>query len=55
MKESGYQGKVEAHPSELAALQALAERAGKGDVVAVMTHVERTEIADWPKSGATGR
>jgi cyanophycin synthetase len=50
VKEGGYAGKVEAHPSELAALQALAERAGKGDVVAVMTHVERTEIADWLKS-----
>jgi hypothetical protein len=47
VKESGFDGKVEAHPSELAALQALEKRARKGDVVAVMTHVERTQIAEW--------
>ncbi|HEX6474186.1 MAG TPA: Mur ligase family protein [Candidatus Limnocylindria bacterium] len=50
VKEGGFTGKVEALPSELGALQALEKRAGKGDVVAVMTHVERTEIADWLKS-----
>jgi cyanophycin synthetase len=50
VKEGGFAGKVEALPSELAALQALEQRARKGDVVAVMTHVERTEIADWLKS-----
>jgi cyanophycin synthetase len=50
VKEGGFAGKVEAHPSELAALQALEKRARKGDVVAVMTHVERSEIADWLKS-----
>ena len=55
VKEGGFTGKVEAHPSELTALQALEKRAGRGDVVAVMTHVERTEIADWLKSPATGR
>jgi cyanophycin synthetase len=43
----GFGGEVEAHPSELAALQALLARARSGDVVAVMTHVERTEIGDW--------
>ncbi|HET9541252.1 MAG TPA: Mur ligase family protein [Candidatus Limnocylindria bacterium] len=47
VQEGGFSGKVEAHPSELAALQALEQRAKKGDVVAVMTHVERSEIADW--------
>ena len=47
VQEGGFSGKVEAHPSELAALQALEQRAKKGDVVAVMTHVERAEIADW--------
>jgi cyanophycin synthetase len=47
VKEGGFTGKVEAHPSELTALQALAKRARKGDVLAVMTHVERSEIADW--------
>jgi cyanophycin synthetase len=50
VKEGGFTGKVEAHPSELTALQALEKRAKSGDVVAVMTHVERTEIADWLKS-----
>ena len=50
VKEGGFAGKVEAHPSELAALQALEKRAKKGDVVAVMTHVERAEIADWLQS-----
>jgi cyanophycin synthetase len=47
VQEGGFAGKVEAHSSELAALQALEQRAKKGDVVAVMTHVERSEIADW--------
>ena len=42
VQEGGFSGKVEAHPSELAALQALEQRAKKGDVVAVMTHVERS-------------
>jgi cyanophycin synthetase len=43
----GFRGEVEAHPSELAALQALLLRARRGDVVAVMTHVERVEIGEW--------
>jgi cyanophycin synthetase len=43
----GFGGEVEAHPTELAALQALLARARRGDVVAVMTHAERQEIADW--------
>jgi cyanophycin synthetase len=50
VKEGGFSGKVEAHPSELAALQALEQRAKRGDVVAVMTHVERADIADWLQS-----
>jgi cyanophycin synthetase len=45
--ETGYAGQVEAHPNELAALQALVGRARAGDVVAVMTHVERSEIGEW--------
>ena len=45
--DGGYRGIVEAHPSELSALQALLRRARAGDAVAVMTHVERAEIADW--------
>ena len=45
--EAGYRGKVPAYPSELAALQGLLERADPGDVVAVMSHVERQEIFEW--------
>ena len=45
--EGGHKGKVESYPSEMTALQALLRRARPGDVVAVMTHVERAEIADW--------
>jgi cyanophycin synthetase len=45
--DAGYRGEVRAYPSELAALQALARRARSGDLVAVMTHVERAEIAAW--------
>jgi cyanophycin synthetase len=45
--EAGYRGKVPAYPSELAALQELVERADPGDVVAVMSHVERQEIFEW--------
>ena len=54
VQEGGFTGTVEALPTELAALQALLARARKGDVVAVMTHVERTEIADWLKSAGYG-
>jgi cyanophycin synthetase len=45
--ESGYKGPVEAFPTELAALEELASHARRGDVVAVMSHVERTEIFTW--------
>ena len=45
--ESGYKGAVDAFPTELAALEGLASRARRGDVVAVMSHVERTEIFTW--------
>ena len=50
LKEGGFAGKVQALPTELAALQALERRARKGDVVAVMTHVERVEIGEWLQS-----
>jgi len=43
----GYRGEVPAHPTELAALQALLNRSRSGDVVAVMAHVERQAIFDW--------
>ena len=39
--------RVDVHPTELTALQALVARAQPGDVVAVMAHVERAEIFAW--------
>jgi cyanophycin synthetase len=45
--DGGYRGQVEAHETELGALQALIERSRRGDVVAVMSHVERPEIFEW--------
>ena len=50
--EGGYAGDVEAHTTELAALQALLGRARRGDVVTVMSHAERAEIFAWlPEEG----
>ena len=50
--EGGYEGDVEAHTTELAALQALLGRARRGDVVTVMSHAERAEIFAWlPEEG----
>ncbi|HJP70647.1 MAG TPA: cyanophycin synthetase, partial [Candidatus Limnocylindria bacterium] len=46
-REGGYSGRITALPSELRALRALVRRASRGDVCAVMTHVERREIGDW--------
>jgi cyanophycin synthetase len=43
----GYAGAVETYPGELVALQALLSRARAGDVAAVMSHVERTDIFEW--------
>jgi cyanophycin synthetase len=43
----GYAAEVPAVPSELESLQALLSRARRGDVVAVMSHVERAEIFAW--------
>lgn len=45
--EGGYRGEVEAFPTELEALQALVARSRRGDVAAVMAHVERQAIFDW--------
>jgi len=45
--EGGYRGQIEALPTELKALQALLRRSRRGDVCAVMTHVERAEIFGW--------
>jgi cyanophycin synthetase len=47
LRQSGYARPVPAYPTELEALQALLRRARRGDVAAVMSHVERTEIFGW--------
>ena len=45
--EAGYRGEVEAIETERGALETLLGRSRSGDVVAVMSHVERTEIFTW--------
>ncbi len=45
--EGGYAGEVPALDTELGSLQALLARSRRGDVVAVMSHVERAEIFAW--------
>jgi len=46
-REGGYTGRIDAHGTELGALQAILDRADRGDVCAVMAHVERTELFAW--------
>ncbi len=46
-RTGGYRGPINALATELGALRALVERAEAGDVVAVMSHVERAEIFAW--------
>lgn len=46
-REGGYSGRISALSTELGALRALLRRAKRGDVCAVMTHVERREIGEW--------
>jgi cyanophycin synthetase len=46
-REGGYDTEIEDYPTELASLQALIARAGRGDVCAVMAHVERGELFAW--------
>lgn len=45
--EAGYAGTVKAYATELKALQALLARSRRGDVAAVMSHVERDQIFAW--------
>ncbi|MDP9271431.1 MAG: Mur ligase family protein [Chloroflexota bacterium] len=47
VRRAGNSGEVVAYPGELSALQALLANAQRGDVVAVMAHVERSEIFAW--------
>jgi cyanophycin synthetase len=51
-REGGFAAEIEALPTELAALRGLLERAGTGDVVAVMTHAERAELFAWLEAHA---
>ncbi len=44
---AGYRGEIAAYPGELVALQTLLGGARRGDVVAVMSHVERADIFAW--------
>jgi hypothetical protein len=44
---AGYHGEIAAYPGELVALRALVAGARRGDVVAVMSHVERADIFAW--------
>ncbi|MGI8998791.1 MAG: Mur ligase family protein [Candidatus Limnocylindria bacterium] len=46
-RDGGYTGEIEALPNEMAATQALIDRAKRGDVCAVMAHVERTDLFRW--------
>jgi cyanophycin synthetase len=45
--EGGYEERVASYRTELGALKALLEHARRGDVVAVMSHVERPQIFAW--------
>jgi cyanophycin synthetase len=49
-REGGYTSEIEDYPTELTALQALLARANRGDVCAVMAHVERAELFEWLES-----
>jgi cyanophycin synthetase len=40
-------GEAPSHPTELAALVSLAEHAADGDVIAIMTHEQRTAAVEW--------
>ena len=45
--DGGYEGRVIAYRTELGALRALLARSHRGDVAAVMSHVERADIFAW--------
>ena len=47
VRDGGYAREVDALGTEIAALEALLGRAKRGDVCAVMAHVERAEIFEW--------
>ena len=45
--EGGYTGAIPAYRTELSAFKSLLEHSRRGDVVAVMSHVERKQIFAW--------
>jgi cyanophycin synthetase len=45
--EGGYDGRVPSYRTELGALRALIERSRRGDVAAIMSHVERAQLFAW--------
>jgi cyanophycin synthetase len=45
--EGGYAGRVTAYRTELGALRGLLARSHRGDIAAVMSHIERAEIFAW--------
>jgi cyanophycin synthetase len=45
--DGGYEGRVTAYRTELGALRALLQRSHRGDVTAVMSHIERADIFAW--------
>ena len=45
--EGGYDGQIDAYRTELSALRALLARSHRGDIAAVMAHVEREQIFAW--------
>jgi cyanophycin synthetase len=47
LAEGGYAAEVPALSTEMESLRVLLSRARRGDVVAVMSHVERVDIFDW--------
>jgi cyanophycin synthetase len=45
--EGGYDGRVPSYRTEVGALRALLERSRRGDVAAIMSHVERSQLFAW--------
>src|SRR4029077_1163831 len=48
-RRAGFRAEIPAYETELGTLKALLRRSKKGDVAAVMTHVERAEVFAWLK------
>ena len=48
-RRAGFRGDIPAYETELGTVKALVRKSRPGDVAAVMTHVERTEVFAWLK------